>query len=302
MPGRVITGKVDYYACFHDLPDGIQTHCYAPMGLDIRSRWRIAGSLPGEPRESAELGLGIPHEGLYIREDVVMKCNIMLTSFVKKTFKKAHGRLVDRLREKTHVVDTDKHNESIRQSARHSASMYGASSTGGTSTPSTPSYGMPGSPPLASVSPRFSGTTAITRPDSPASHHTGGPSPYFGSPMLAAQMAAQGLDPNNPQHQAYISPLFYQMDPAYRNANPYEQGGPGSMTNLGYDSSNPHGDMKMGYPHPMGYPPPRGPPPMQAVEIASSELKHPAMREDGKLAPPPPVPAKVPHAPAEMEG
>lgn len=313
----MVTGKVDYYACFHDLQDGIQTHCFAPMGLDIRSRWRVAGNLPGEPRETAELGIGIPKDGLYIREDVTMKCNIMLTSFVKKTFKKAHERLVDRLGERTHVVDTEKHNTQTRM---RMSNQYGASSTAGSSTPPTPSYTAPGSPPLPSVSPRFSAMSAPRRPESPASYHTGvgshysGPSPYA-SPNIAAQMAAQGLDLNNPAHHAYVSPLYHQMDPAYRAANPYENPPQApcsnSMQHLPYDPAQQvHGDPKMAYqnPHHMGgyYPPPQpGPAPQYnqsqlhpgAVEIASSELRHPAVRAEA-----PPLPEKIPHAPAEMEG
>lgn len=40
---------------------------------------------------------------LAIREMLTNLGNIMLTTFVKKTFKKAHERLVDRLTEKTHL-------------------------------------------------------------------------------------------------------------------------------------------------------------------------------------------------------
>jgi len=54
--------------------------------------------MPGEPRETVELGLSnAPREGLYVREDVDMRCNIVMTGFVKKTLKRAHLVLVDRL-------------------------------------------------------------------------------------------------------------------------------------------------------------------------------------------------------------
>lgn len=184
----------------------------------------------------------------------------------------------------------------------------------GTSTPSTVSF--PGSPPLNAASPRFS-AQQLQRPDTPSS------SSYY-SPLLAAQMAAanQGqLDPNNP----YISPLYHQMDPAYRAANPYDAGAvpaplhPHAQHHRAHSHEyiSGHHDAKMGY----YVPPPPGPPPQQlappphgahpAVEIASSELQHPAIRQDEKRgqwdygqAQPgaPQVPPKVPQGPAEMEG
>ncbi|KAK1720936.1 hypothetical protein BDP67DRAFT_391370 [Colletotrichum lupini] len=102
LPGGLATGNVSYTCCFHDLPTGLQTHCYAPMGLEIRDKWTVAGSLPGEPVEPVELGIGAPLTGLYIREDVDMRCNVFTSSFVKKTLKKSHGLLVDRLKTKVH--------------------------------------------------------------------------------------------------------------------------------------------------------------------------------------------------------
>jgi len=96
LPG--IKGSVSYKACFHNLPKGLQTHIYAPAGLEIKEKWAIGGNDKGEEREILELGLhGVPREGLYLREDVDMKCNMFMTSFVKKTLKKAHAVLVERL-------------------------------------------------------------------------------------------------------------------------------------------------------------------------------------------------------------
>ncbi|OAT13091.1 hypothetical protein, variant 2 [Blastomyces gilchristii SLH14081] len=98
LPGGIIRGNVTYKACFHDLPRGLQTHIYAPTGLDIRNRWAVCGNMPGEPREPVELGLtNVPREGLFLREDVDMRCNIFAASFVKKTLKEAHAVLVERL-------------------------------------------------------------------------------------------------------------------------------------------------------------------------------------------------------------
>ncbi|KAG5300688.1 hypothetical protein I7I48_00469 [Histoplasma ohiense] len=98
LPGRIIRSNVTYKACFHDLQRGLQTHIYAPTNLDIRNRWTVCGNMPGEPREPVELGLtNVPREGLFLREDVDMRCNTFAASFVKKTLKDAHAVLVDRL-------------------------------------------------------------------------------------------------------------------------------------------------------------------------------------------------------------
>ncbi|MCJ1475098.1 hypothetical protein MMC13_003758 [Lambiella insularis] len=128
IPGGVYSGKVTYTGCFHNLPNGLQTHCFAPMGLNIRSRWQLGGSLPGEPKQVNELGLGIPKEGLWLREDVDMKCNIFMINFVKKTFRKAHLTLVDRLVEKAHILEAQAHNEALER-ASEVASVYSRSST-----------------------------------------------------------------------------------------------------------------------------------------------------------------------------
>ncbi|KAE8157558.1 hypothetical protein BDV40DRAFT_278025 [Aspergillus tamarii] len=98
LPGGLVRGNVSYAGCFYDLPRGLQTHVYAPTGLDIREKWSVCGNMPGEPREPVELGIpDAPREGLYLREDVNMRSQIWATAFVKRTLKRAHAVLVDRL-------------------------------------------------------------------------------------------------------------------------------------------------------------------------------------------------------------
>ncbi|KAL7817858.1 hypothetical protein V8C26DRAFT_398201 [Trichoderma gracile] len=97
LPGNLATGAISYTAAFHDLPMGLQTHCHAPMGVDLREKWTVGGSEPGEAPEPMELGLGAPRTGLYIREDVIITCNVMMAGFIKKTIKKAHGTLMEAL-------------------------------------------------------------------------------------------------------------------------------------------------------------------------------------------------------------
>ncbi|CZT00800.1 uncharacterized protein RCO7_03130 [Rhynchosporium graminicola] len=113
LPGGLASGQVTYTCCFHDLKDGLQTHCYAPMGLDIKGKWTLGGSLPGEPIAPVELGLGAPLHGLWLREDVDMRCNIMMGGFVKKTLKKAHSALVGRLLVKSQIQEAARKNAAL---------------------------------------------------------------------------------------------------------------------------------------------------------------------------------------------
>lgn len=115
LPGGLMSGNVSYSCCFHDLGNGLQTHCYAPMGLDIRGKWTLGGSLPGEPVAPVEMGANVPSHGLWLREDVDMKCNIVMTNFVKKTLKKSHLALVDRLVVKAQILDCSIHNASLNE-------------------------------------------------------------------------------------------------------------------------------------------------------------------------------------------
>lgn len=110
LPGGRVSGDVSYTCRFRDLPNGIQTHCRAGLGVDIRETWTLCGALPGEPRApAAELGAlaaGAPSSGLYLREDCDLRCNLLMTGFVKKNLKKAHAVLVQRLVEKSRVMSS----------------------------------------------------------------------------------------------------------------------------------------------------------------------------------------------------
>ncbi|OAP61270.1 hypothetical protein AYL99_03471 [Fonsecaea erecta] len=103
--GKAGAGKISFKGCFHDMPWGLQTHVYAPMGVDLRNKWQIRGNQPGEPPESRELGSNAPPEGLYLREDIEIKCNPAMVSFVKKEMKAASKTMVDRLVKKAELID-----------------------------------------------------------------------------------------------------------------------------------------------------------------------------------------------------
>jgi hypothetical protein len=113
VPGvAVLSGLTTYTCCFHDMPWGLQTHCYAGFGLEIRDKWSVGGNEPHEKPERHELGMGIPAEGLYLREEVDFTCNVLMAGFVKKTMKKAHGTLVEALAKR---AEADRRDERERR-------------------------------------------------------------------------------------------------------------------------------------------------------------------------------------------
>lgn len=103
--GRLGGSKIQFRGCFHDVPWGVQTHIYAPMGIDLRHNYRVAGSQPGEPPEHRELGVNAPSSGLYLREDIEIRCNFAMVSFVRNQLKAASKVLVDRLIKKAELLD-----------------------------------------------------------------------------------------------------------------------------------------------------------------------------------------------------
>lgn len=104
--GNLGSGKITFTGCFHDMPWGLQTHVYAPFNVDMRSKYQIGGNQPGlEPPEQRELGLGAPADGLYLREDIEIKCNIAMVSFVKSQAKAANKAMVQRIVKKAELLD-----------------------------------------------------------------------------------------------------------------------------------------------------------------------------------------------------
>lgn len=109
--GRAGSGQITFSGCFHDLPWGLQTHIYAPLGIDLRHRYRVAGNQPGVdgPEEHRELGLeelGAPRDGLYLREDIEIRCNIAMVSFVKAQLRAASRQMLDRFILKAELLDS----------------------------------------------------------------------------------------------------------------------------------------------------------------------------------------------------
>ncbi|KAL4779786.1 hypothetical protein BJX76DRAFT_351501 [Aspergillus varians] len=108
--GKLGSGKISFKGCFHDLPSGLQTHTYAPMGIELWHVYRIVGNQPGETA-GAGAGAGVEvgdldgEQRLYLHEDIQIECNVTLISFVKTQLKAASKVLVERLLKKAELLD-----------------------------------------------------------------------------------------------------------------------------------------------------------------------------------------------------
>jgi hypothetical protein len=103
IPG--ISGKVTFNGVFHDMPWGLQTHVYAPAGVDLKNKYQIKGYQPGEARTPRELGEKGPIDGLYLQEDVEITCNFAIASYVKKNVQKSSATLIARMLKKAELLD-----------------------------------------------------------------------------------------------------------------------------------------------------------------------------------------------------
>ena len=92
------------------------------MGVDLRNKYRVAGFLPGqENSQPQELGLqavGAPSEGLYLRADIEIECNVGFTSFVKTQTKEAINKMVQRMIKRAEEMDA-KALQDILEGERH---------------------------------------------------------------------------------------------------------------------------------------------------------------------------------------
>lgn len=134
LPGGAAKGEVSYKGGFYDLDYGLQTHVFAPAGVDLKALWRIGGNMPGEPPEPRELGVDTPKSGLYIREDIELRCNVLLMNFVKRNLKKSHSKLVTDLVSKAN----DPRYLKTRTASQSSTTGDRSSSTGNSSYDTAP--------------------------------------------------------------------------------------------------------------------------------------------------------------------
>ncbi|SPO05559.1 uncharacterized protein DNG_08246 [Cephalotrichum gorgonifer] len=230
--GKMGSGKISFNGCFHDTAWGLQTHIYAPMSVDLRNKYRIAGNQPGvEPPEEREIGmaeLGVPADGLYLREDIEIRCNIAVVSFVKSQLKAASKEMVRRIIKKAELLDAGVLKAMIHDgrlktinpndlsaAAGLAAAAAVASSSGG-SPPPTPYHPPPLSPRLGHQSMQYGGYQGLYP------QHTG-QQPQQGLPPQggAVEMPTGQQVPQQGQQMAPVEMAgdFYhpQASPSFQN-------------------------------------------------------------------------------------
>ncbi|KAJ5088336.1 hypothetical protein N7456_011952 [Penicillium angulare] len=103
--GKLGAGKISFKGSFENAAWGLKTHTYPPMGIDLKSNFRIGGNQPDEPLDPQRVP-DAPESGLYLLEEVEIKCSITLMSFVKSQLKAASKVLVARLIKKAELLDS----------------------------------------------------------------------------------------------------------------------------------------------------------------------------------------------------
>ncbi|PYH40462.1 uncharacterized protein BP01DRAFT_361246 [Aspergillus saccharolyticus JOP 1030-1] len=98
---RFVPSTISFKGCFQDEPWGLRTHIYAPMGVDLRSTYRI---INGDQRVGDDKPLADPG-GLYLREEVDLECNLTLMALVRSQLRASSKVLVDRLIKKAELLD-----------------------------------------------------------------------------------------------------------------------------------------------------------------------------------------------------
>ncbi|KAH6609089.1 hypothetical protein Trco_002435 [Trichoderma cornu-damae] len=206
--GKMGSGKIRFNGCFHDMPWGLQTHIYAPMNIDLRNTYRICGNQPGvEPPEHREIGLealGAPTDGLYLREDIEIKANIAMVSFVKAQLKAANKEMVQRIIKKAELLDAgvlkamieDGRLKTVNPNDRSTTPAVAASADPGRRT--SVHYGLAGQ-----KSPQLAQAAQMPPSYSPAYPHYAYPAT---SPTPQLYDPRQSVYSQKPQHGMYAPP------------------------------------------------------------------------------------------------
>lgn len=220
--GKIGSGQIKFNGCFHNMPWGLQTHTYVPLGIELKNKFRIAGNQPGiEPPEQYELGnekLNVPKDGLYLRQETEIKCNITLISFVKSQLKAASKEMVARIIKKAELLDKGElqammENGKIRTINPNDRTMTGLASPGfapgsgpdRVTSPTMSSYNAPLSPNQRYAQPAYNTYSPYGRPES-------------ASPQPPQQMYYQSQYPTKPGGEPIVMEL--PGDAQYHAGNP----------------------------------------------------------------------------------
>jgi hypothetical protein len=240
--GLGIKSKYSFKGVFHDQPWGLQTHVYAPLGVDMRNKYRIGGNQPGEPREARELGVDTPVDGLYLREDVEITCNVAMMGIVKKEAKEATGIMINRLTRKAELLDEGKLLAMFEHGKLKTSKPRGGLDEFGVSPPSSPTF-MYG--PNAPASPALSQASTVDNKGYGKYHDLAHSHSYRGSvgSIGSANSSAVGYQPSGasnlvPIHEMPISQdsgrVFYSELPGDQTFQPGQASSPKHSTPVPY--------------------------------------------------------------------
>ncbi|RYP61012.1 hypothetical protein DL770_009863 [Monosporascus sp. CRB-9-2] len=223
--GRLGSGVISFRGCFHDLPWGLQTHIYAPMGVDLRVRYRIAGNQPGvePPASRPEIGVaGAPRDGLYLREDIEIRCNIAMMGLVKSQMKAASKEMVARIIKKAELLDAGVLQAMIEDGKLKTVNPRDKTYTGGASSSNistSPPVSPPQSPSVPYQVPRPLSLPQQRRPGTSSSQYTSHyPNPYEQSKVY--QDAVELPNAEAPQPQAAPSGIIMELPGDYYHSSP----------------------------------------------------------------------------------
>ncbi|KAK6063276.1 hypothetical protein SCUP515_12562 [Seiridium cupressi] len=90
LPKDVGSGEFSSKVGFLDLPNGMISHVYSQLGVEVRDHWTISSS----PSKSAQ------ESSLWLKVDSEIKCKFILRSFVKRKIKQSRLGFVQRVIEK----------------------------------------------------------------------------------------------------------------------------------------------------------------------------------------------------------
>ena len=184
------------------------------------------------------MGIGVPRDGLYLREDVDLRCNIIMIGFVKRTLKRAHSTLVDRLVERSHIKERVKVNDrlgysqSVHSGSRNPSYAPSMHSVYSAATTSHSGAGPPLPPPPGGYS-RDSLQSQAGRPVSDGNVYS---QPAIGSPDFSQQQHQHQfqqqqqfqhqLQPHPPPPHQQQHPQQLQQSPPMMY-DPYRSSAPG---------------------------------------------------------------------------
>ena len=179
------------------------------MGLDLKEKWTLCGNLPHEPTQPAEIGIGAPISGLYLREDVEMKCNFLMTRFVRKTLKDCLAALVARLVVKSQIEEAAAANRRLTFMGTPPQMSSPPQSPGLSGSP-------PLSPPLTASLPGQGGGMGMQLPPYHQGPGAGGYTSYPGDEKSARASYTYGQQNKTHPYYQHLQPY----DPSHYNQHP----------------------------------------------------------------------------------